>query len=65
MVQVTSYDREPLERTLRRFKKKVEKAGIIQDVKKNAFYVKPSVDKRMRQSKSMKRTRRISMMQGI
>lgn len=42
MVEVTVRDGEPLEKALRRFKKKWERAGILRDVKKRAFYEKPS-----------------------
>ncbi len=58
MVYVTVKDYEPLEKAIRRFKKKFEKAGILKDFKKNAYYVKPSEDKRMRKAKAMKRLRR-------
>ncbi|HCK99060.1 MAG TPA: 30S ribosomal protein S21 [Candidatus Marinimicrobia bacterium] len=44
MVQVTLRGNEPL-----------EKAGILTDVKKNAYYVKPSVEKRLKRAKSTKR----------
>ncbi|MDZ7821847.1 MAG: 30S ribosomal protein S21 [Candidatus Marinimicrobia bacterium] len=33
MVQVTVHKDEPLERALRRFKKKFEKAGIMKDIR--------------------------------
>ncbi|HNZ37182.1 MAG: 30S ribosomal protein S21 [Candidatus Marinimicrobia bacterium] len=58
MVEVTVYDNEPLERALRRFKKKFEKAGILNDVKKRTYYEKPSVEKRMRRAKAIKRLHR-------
>lgn len=58
MVQVNVHDNEPLERALRRFKKKFEKAGILKDVKKNAHYTKPSDEKRQRRAKAAKRAAR-------
>lgn len=58
MVEVVLYDNEPLERALRRFKKKFEKAGILNDVKKRAYYEKPSVEKRVRRAKAIKRLHR-------
>lgn len=33
---------EDMETLIRRFKKKVSKSGILQDLKKKSFYVKPS-----------------------
>jgi len=64
MVQVTVRNNEPLEKALRRFKKKFEKAGILKDVKKNAHYTKPSVEKRLKRAKSSKRNARNARMQG-
>ena len=58
MVEVFVREREPLERALRRFKKKFEKAGILKDVKKNAYYVKPSDERRARRAKAIKRIHR-------
>ncbi len=36
-------DGEPIEKILRIFKKQVEKAGVIADVKKHNHYEKPSI----------------------
>jgi small subunit ribosomal protein S21 len=58
MVQVTVRHNEPLEKALRRFKKKFEKAGILKDVKKNSYYVKPSTEKRMKRALASKRNAR-------
>lgn len=61
MVQVTVHNGEHLEKALRRFKKKFEKAGILKDVKKNAYFVKPSAEKRMRRAKAAKRAHRMNV----
>ena len=61
MVQVTVHNGEHLEKALRRFKKKFEKAGILKDVKKNAYFVKPSAEKRMRRAKAAKRAHRTNI----
>ena len=37
---------EPLERALRRFKKKVDREGIIQQIRRHEHYEKPSQRKR-------------------
>ena len=54
MVFVTIKESEPFERALRRFKKKWEKAGILRDVRKKSFYLKPSRAKRLARGKSPK-----------
>ena len=63
MVQVLVNRREPLEKALRRFKKKFEKAGILKDIKKNSFFVKPSTEKRMKRAKSAKRVYRMNFLE--
>ncbi len=62
MVQVTVHKDEPLDRALRRFKKKFEKAGIMRDINKNSYYIKPSQDKRIRRAKAERRMRRIEIL---
>ncbi len=37
---------ESIDRMLSRFRGKVKKAGILQDLKKNEFYEKPAVERR-------------------
>mgnify|MGYP003120331556 CR=1 FL=1 len=44
---------ESVDRAMRRLKKKVDSEGIIQEVRKRAFYEKPSV-KRRREKKASK-----------
>ena len=59
MVEVTVRDGEPLERALRRFKKKWERAGILREVRQKAYYVKPSEKKRAERKKAARRMTRI------
>lgn len=63
MVEVIINASEPLERALRRFKKKYEKAGILKDIKKNEFYVKPCAQKRLRRANAAKRLHRMIIFQ--
>ncbi|MBN2354097.1 MAG: 30S ribosomal protein S21 [Spirochaetales bacterium] len=51
---------EPLERALKRFKREVEKEGIIREWKKREYYEKPSVI-RTRKEKSNKRKQQKKM----
>lgn len=52
MIEVTVKRGEELERAIRRFKKKYEKAGILREVKKKSFYLKPSAEKQLKRSKT-------------
>ncbi|QNN24138.1 30S ribosomal protein S21 [Planctomycetales bacterium ZRK34] len=46
---------ETVEQMLRRFKKMCEKEGLTKDIKKNAYYEKPSERRRRAARKSQKR----------
>ena len=39
---------EPVDRALRRLKKKLDREGVIKDVRGNRYFEKPSVSKRRR-----------------
>jgi len=43
---------EPLEKALRRFKKKIDKEGTMKALRDRQYYEKPSQKKRRKQSKS-------------
>ncbi|MBE9039635.1 MAG: 30S ribosomal protein S21 [Cyanobacteriota bacterium] len=62
MTQVIPGENEPLESTLRRFKREVSRAGIWADMKKNRHFETP-IEKRKRKAlarrrKKFRRTRR-------
>jgi len=46
---------EPLERALRRFKKKIEREGILKQLKARKYYEKPSERKRKKRKTKSKR----------
>ena len=48
MIRVEARGGEPLEKTLRRFKKQCEKEGLTKDIKKTSYYEKPSERRRRR-----------------
>ncbi len=58
MVGIIIGENEPIDRAIRRFKKKYERSGILKEVKKRAFYTKPSVKKRMKLAKAIRRAQR-------
>ena len=61
MVSIKIKDGEPLEKALRRFKKKWEKAGILRDVRSRTYYLKPSEARKMekvRKKNTIKRANR-------
>jgi small subunit ribosomal protein S21 len=54
MIRVEARSGEPLEKTLRRFKKRCEKDGLTKDIKKNLYYDKPS-ERRRRESRKLEK----------
>ncbi len=55
MSEVRIDDGESLESALRRFKKKVQKAGILTEVRRREHYEKPSVKKKRKMAQARKR----------
>ncbi len=55
MIKVKSRGNESLDQMLRRFKKMCEKEGLTKEIKRTAYYEKPSERRRRRLRKSMKR----------
>ena len=60
MLRVKSRAGESVQQMMRRFKKLCEKEGLIRDMKRNAYYEKPSERNRRR----MRRAQRISSYQS-
>ncbi|MEA2101422.1 MAG: 30S ribosomal protein S21 [Thermodesulfobacteriota bacterium] len=46
---------EPFESAMKRFKKQVEKAGVLSEVRKREYYEKPSVKKKKKAIAARKR----------
>jgi len=65
MIEVNVRDNEPLERALRRFKKKWERAGVLRDVRRKSFYIKPSVEKRESRKKAVRRMARMERIKRL
>jgi len=61
LVGVIIGENESIDRALKRFKKKYERSGILKEVKKRSFYVKPSVKKRMKLAKAIRRAQRTAL----
>lgn len=55
MTNIRLRDGESFEAALRRFKKSVEKAGILSELRKREHYEKPSAKKKRKAAQSKKR----------
>jgi len=59
LVGIVVQDNEPIDRALRRFKKKYERSGVLKEFKKRTYFTKPSVKKRMKRVKAIRRAQRL------
>ena len=55
--EVRIEDGESLESALKRFKKKVQKAGILTEIRRREHYEKPSVKKKRKRAQARKKRR--------
>lgn len=58
MPKIELNEGDRLEWAIKKFRKKVEKAGILKDLRKNRYYVKPSAAKRRKAQAAARRNRR-------
>ena len=57
MSEVRIEEGESLESALKRFKKKVQKAGILTEIRRREHYEKPSVKKKRKRAQARKKHR--------
>lgn len=55
MAEVQVQPGESIESALKRFKKKIQKAGILSEIKRREHYVKPSVKRKRKAEAARKR----------
>ncbi|HBO35527.1 MAG: 30S ribosomal protein S21 [Sphaerochaeta sp.] len=69
MAYVKVDDNEPLEKSIKRFKRMVEKEGIIREWKKREYFEKPSTilnrKKKALARKQMKKVRKLNGSKGL
>ena len=58
LVGIIVQEGEPIDRAIKRFKKKYERSGVLKEFKKRAYFTKPSVKKRMKKMKAIRRSKR-------
>lgn len=64
MTGVRVREGEPFERALRRFRRQVERAGVLKEVRRRQHYEKPSVRKKKKaiaaRKRAMKKLRKVT-----
>jgi small subunit ribosomal protein S21 len=58
VVEVKLTDEDRLDWALKQFKRKVQRAGILQDLRKRSHYTKPSVARQLKSAAARRRQRR-------
>jgi len=63
LANIEVYDDENLEKAIKRFKRKVEKEGIIREFKRRQYFQKPSIQRheqeKARRRKELKKIRKL------
>ena len=59
-IEIKMKDGERIDNALRRFRKAVEKSGVMQELRKREHFEKPSVKKKRKQAAARKRAKRNS-----
>jgi len=65
LVGINVNDNESIDRALKRFKKKYERSGVLKEFKKRAYFTKPSVKKRMKKIKAIRRAHHNKMEEAM
>jgi small subunit ribosomal protein S21 len=58
LIGIIVQENEPIDRAIKRFKKKYERSGVLKEFKKRTFFSKPSIKKRMKKQKAVRRAKR-------
>lgn len=56
LVGIIVLENEPIDRAIKRFKKKYERSGVLKEYKKRTYFTKPSIKKRMKKIKAIRRS---------
>lgn len=58
MPEILLSDTDRIEYALKAFKRKVQRAGILRDLRERRYYVKPSLARKLKQAAAQRRKRR-------
>jgi small subunit ribosomal protein S21 len=64
LIKVIINEKEPIEKALKKFKRKVEQSVILKELRKREFFLKPSIKRKLKEraahARSRKREKRLS-----
>lgn len=58
MIKIIVNEKEPIEKALKKFKRKVEQSVILKELRKREFFLKPSIKKKLKERTAYARTRK-------
>lgn len=58
MIKIIINDGEPIDKVLKKFKRKVEQSAVLKDIKKREFYLKPSIKRKLKRRATSSRIRK-------
>ena len=58
MIEITLSDTDRVEYALKSFRRKVQKSGILRELRERRHYVKPSTARRLKAAAALRRKRR-------
>ncbi len=58
MAQINTHSNEDIEKSIKKFKKLVDREGILLEVKKRRYFAKPAAEKHERTKKSERKRRK-------
>lgn len=65
MPKVIVKDREPFEVSMRRFKRTIEKSGLLNELREREFYEKPTTERKRKKEAAIKREKRAQRAQQL
>jgi len=64
LIKVVINEKEPIEKALKKFKRKVEQSVVLKELRKREFFLKPSIKRKLKEraayARSKKREKRMS-----
>jgi len=61
VIGVMVQDNEPIDKVLKRFKKKYERSGVLREYRRHMFYLKPSERRKLERMRTRRRIQRAQM----
>jgi len=58
LIKIIINDGEPIDKVLKKFKRKVEQSAVLKDIKKREFYLKPSIKRKLKRRATSSRIRK-------